>query len=64
MTTALPVHIRSAVPNKDISDIKLDIDIQKNEPRIMKNEKALSLACIFTSPHIHTLTHYHLYLLL
>ena len=40
MTTALPVRIRSAQPNKQISVIELDIDIKKNEPRLAKNLQA------------------------
>jgi len=39
MTTALPITIRSCCKGKPVSHYDLDIDIRKNEPRIMKNEQ-------------------------
>lgn len=39
-TTGLPIHIRSAQPNQSfVSEYALDIDIEKNEPNVHKEEK-------------------------
>ena len=39
-TTGLPIHIRSALPNQAfISEYLLDIDIEKNEPNVHKENK-------------------------
>jgi len=39
-TTGLPIHIRSALPSQTfISEYLLDIDIEKNEPNVHKEQK-------------------------